>query len=331
MDEKKKIDIIIPCHNEEDNIGQIMKEVDRYIANLPYCYEFVFIDDGSTDRTFDILKEISGKRDDVSIIKLSRNFGKESAIAAGLNTCDANAAIIIDSDLQHPPALIPAMIEEWERGASVVDAVKRRRQKENFIMRGMSLLFNKIMSSLTGMDFDGASDYKLIDSSAIAVLNSIEERNRFFRGLTNWIGLRHSKIEYHVQERTAGRSKWNWFSLFQLSIDAITSYSSKPLQIVTFLGVVTFLFSIVLGFQTLYNKFFGNAVSGFTTVILVILILCSIIMVCMGILGVYLSKLYEEVKNRPIYVIESKRSNQDNKDLPLELSAHDNDKQRAED
>jgi len=323
MVKKEKIGIIIPCHNEEENIEKIAVEVDQYISGFPYCYELTFIDDGSTDDTFGAIISLSNKRNDVSIIKLSRNFGKEAAIAAGLKNCDADAAIIIDSDLQHPPTLIPSMIKEWEQGANIVDAVKRTRQKENFVMRGMSLLFNRIMSVFTGMDFDGASDYKMIDRKTISILNGIGENNRFFRGLTNWIGLRHSKIEYHVRERIAGRSKWNWIKLFQLSIEAITSYTAKPLHMVTLLGAATFIFSVVLGLQTLYNKFFGNAVSGFTTVILVILLLCSIIMISIGILGVYLSKIYDEVKNRPAYIIESQRYNYEVKKRPTNYKTND--------
>lgn len=306
---EKKIKVIIPCYNEAGNISPIVDEVDKYLGILPYQYEFLFIDDGSTDKTYDVILDLSKKRDDVNVIRLSRNFGKEAAIAVGLNHCDSDGAIIIDGDLQHPPHLIPSMISEWEKGADIVDALKIKRQRENIIIRAMSLSFNRVISRLTGMDFIGSSDYKFLDKTAIDILNSIPEKNRFFRGLTNWVGLKHSRIEFRVEERKAGKSKWNWFRLFQLSIDAITSYSSKPLQIVTILGIFTLLFSVILGLQTLYNKFFGGAVSGFTTVILVVLIMSSIIMISMGILGIYLSKVYNEVKNRPIYVIDVLKNN----------------------
>jgi len=302
--DNKLIQIIIPCFNEYENISKIVNELDKYLLNLHYDYSIMFVDDGSTDLTYNEILKIGMKRKDVSVIKLSRNFGKEAAIAAGLINCIADAAIIIDSDLQHPPHLITAMILEWEKGANIIDAVKINRQRENFVIKWLSLLFYNLMNALTNMDFAGASDYKLLDKKAIKVLNGIEEKNRFFRGLTNWVGLRHCKIEFHVQERNAGKSKWNFFKLFQLSIDAMTSYSSKPLQIVTFIGMLTLLFSMILGIQTLYNKFYSNAVSGFTTVILVVLMLSSAIMICMGIIGIYLGKIYSEVKNRPLFVIE---------------------------
>lgn len=300
---KKTIDIIIPCYNERENVTFLIDGIQRYIEKPKYDCQFIFVDDGSTDDTYEFLLNLSKSRKGITAVKLSRNFGKEAAITAGLTYCNSDAAIIIDSDLQHPPHLLPSLIAEWERGADIVDAIKVTRQKENIIKKIVALAFNKIMSNLTGMDFAGSSDYKLLDRKAISVLNRIDERNRFFRGLTNWIGFKHCKIEFHVQERMAGKSKWNWLRLVRLSIDAITSYSSKPLQIVTILGTITLLFSLILGVQTLYNKFFGGAVSGFTTVILIILILCSFIMISMGVLGIYITQIYDEVKNRPIYII----------------------------
>ncbi len=304
---KKKIDIIIPCCNEAENINLIIDDIDRYVKNLNYNYEFTFIDDGSTDDTHHKIAECAKKRNNINIIKLSRNFGKESALRAGIELCDADAAIIIDSDLQHPPHLIPSLIFEWENGANIVDAVKVQRQKENFLVKYLSLGFYKLMNNLTNMDFSGSSDYKLIDRKAIELLKTLNEKNRFFRGLTNWIGLQHRKIEFKVEDRKAGKSKWGLIQLARLSFDAITAYTSKPLHLVTFLGLFTFLFSVILGLQTLYNKIQGLAVSGFTTVILITLMLSSIIMVSMGILGMYLSRIYDEVKNRPIFIIDNYR------------------------
>lgn len=302
----KIIHIIIPCQNEEDNIFHLLDEIDKYIKPVGYNYKYIFIDDGSTDNTYDKISEISKKRVDVTVARLSRNFGKEAAMALGLKwSSDADAAIIIDSDLQHPPSLIPVMIQEWESGADIVDGVKVKRQKESFFNKILGVGFNGVISSLSGMDFAGSSDFKLLDRKAISILNSMEEKNRFFRGLTNWIGLQHSKVEFKVEQRKFGKTKWNIFKLFQLSVDAITSYSSKPLQIVTILGIISLVFSIIFGVQTLWNKFFGGAVSGFTTVILITLILCSIIMISIGILGIYLAKIYSEIKHRPLYVVDS--------------------------
>jgi len=300
----KKIDIIIPCYNEAENIKFIIEEIERFIRNLNYEYEFTFIDDGSTDSTYSTIVEFARERKDINVLKLSRNFGKEAALRAGIELSDADAAIIIDGDLQHPPYLIPSLISAWERGANIVDAVKIQRQKENIIIKFLSISFYNLMNTLTNMDFVGSSDYKLIDRKAMDLLKTINEKNRFFRGLTNWIGLQHCKIEFNVEDRKSGKSKWGIVQLVRLSLDAITAYTSKPLHIVTFLGLFTLVFSIILGLQTLYNKILGHAVSGFTTVILIILILTSIVMISLGIVGMYLSKIYDEVKNRPIYIME---------------------------
>jgi len=308
---RKRIHIIIPCHNESENVPQVIRQIDQYMGGLGYDYEFTLIDDGSTDPTFEQIMALSKARENVTAIKLSRKFGKEAALKSGIDVCDADAAILIDADLQHPPYLIPSLISEWERGAHIVDAIKIRRQKESFLRRSMAVLFYKIINGLTHMDFSGASDYKLLDRKAIDILKTLNEKDRFLRGLTNWIGLQHCRIEFRVEERKSGESKWSWTNLFRLSSDALISYTSKPLYIVMILGIGTLLFSVVLGAQTLYNKIYGNAVSGFTTVILIILITASFIMMSLGIIGLYLSKVYDEVKDRPVYIVEQyKKSNQ---------------------
>jgi polyisoprenyl-phosphate glycosyltransferase len=320
----KKIEIIIPCFNEEKNIVHILSEVSKSVESLGYDCSLLFVDDGSTDKTAETIRETMQNRKDIDIIRFSRNFGKEAAIAAALHHCKADAAIIIDADLQHPPGLIPEMITEWENGSDIVDAIKIKRQKGNFLKNFTSISFNKLMSFLTDMDFSDASDFKLLSRKAIRIINLLDEKSRFFRGLTNWIGLKHSTIEFETQERMHGKTKWNWIKLFQLSLDAITSYSSKPLHVVTFFGIGTFLFSFFLGIQTLYNKLFGHAVTGFTTVIVIILLFSSIIMISIGILGLYLSKIFAEVKNRPIFIIDNDNLISDRDSNPLEIKSEHN-------
>jgi dolichol-phosphate mannosyltransferase len=221
----KNVNIIIPCFNEAENIEHIISDIERHTKNDRYRYELTFVDDGSTDETYQKILDSVKKREGISVIKLSRNFGKESAIKAGIELCDADAAIIIDSDLQHPPHLIPSLIADWERGANIVDAVKIKRQRENLFVRFMSIAFHELMGKLTNMDFTGASDYKLIDRKAIDLLRKLDEKNRFFRGLTNWIGLRHSKIEFEVEVRKSGKSKWGLLKLARLFFDAITAFT----------------------------------------------------------------------------------------------------------
>jgi glycosyltransferase involved in cell wall biosynthesis len=301
---KETIDIIIPCYNERPNIVPLINEINRNIAGSKYTFKFIFVDDGSTDDTYQEMTKISDLRQNISLIKFSRNFGKEAAITAGLKQCRSDAAIVIDSDLQHPPNLIPVMIAEWEKGACIVDATKIIKSEGEVLRTLASRVFNGIFSRLTGIDFAGSCDYKLLDKKVVDILNNMNEKARFFRGLTNWIGLPHAKVEFKVEHRNAGRTKWGLFSLFRLSIDAVVSHSQKPLQIVTILGIFTLLFSFILGAYTLYDRLVGHTVSGFTTIMLAMLILASIMMIGMGILGIYLSKMYEEIKGRPIYIIE---------------------------
>ena len=248
----RRIDIIIPCYNEEENLVLIVEEVTKAIKSLKYEFNLLFVDDGSEDNSIAILKEMMEKRKDLHTISLSRNFGKEAAIAAALHYCKADAAIIIDADLQHPPSLIPSLIKEWEAGADIIDAIKIKRPK-GFLRNAVSFFFNKSMTLLTDMDFSNATDFKLLSRKAITIINKLPEKSRFFRGLTNWIGLKHSTIEFETQERKYGCSKWSWVKLFKLSTDAITSHSSKPLHVITFLGIGTLLFSFFLGILTLYN------------------------------------------------------------------------------
>ena len=311
----KKIQIIIPCFNEEDNIGPITREIEKIFSIIKYNYEIIFVDDGSTDNTFNIMLEARITKKNISIIKFSKNFGKEAAIEAGLKNANADAIIIMDSDLQHPPNLIPSIISNWENGSIIVDAVKKETVKEGLLNRISRKVFNRFFSSLIDMDFYGASDYKLLDKQAVDIINSIEEKNRFFRGLICWIGFKHSKVDFKVGTRKYGKTKWNWIKLILLSINSITSFSYKPLQIVTILGIFTILLSMILGIQTLYMKFYGEAVSGFTTVILVILILCSIIMISNGIIGMYIAKIYLEIKKRPNYIIEKYERKDEKNDL----------------
>ncbi len=300
----KVINILIPCYNESCNIVHIIDEIEKNTKYLGYDFRLLFIDDGSTDNTYEQIASLSRNHNNINVIKLSRNFGKESAIAVGLQHSNADATIILDADLQHPPSLIPTFIDEWEKGADIVDGVKRKYQNRNILRNLFSLMFNKLMSLITDTSLNISSDYKLLDKKIVQAFNNINEKNRFFRGLTNWVGFKHCEIEFDVPNRSNGKSAFNWLKLFHLSIDAITTHSSKPLHIITFLGLVTLLFSIVLASQTLYSKFSGSAVSGFTTIILVVLFLSSINMISVGVIGLYLSKIFNEVKNRPIFIID---------------------------
>ena len=230
-------------------------------------------------------------------------FGKEAAIFAGLELALGDACIVMDCDLQHPPEVIPEMYRLWKEGFEVVEGIKKSRGKESVFHSMFAGMFYGIMSKMMKMDMRSSSDFKLLDIKVVRVLLSLGERNTFFRALSFWAGFRSTKVEYEVQERAYGSSKWSFRSLIKYAVSNVTSFSTVPLQMVTVMGIISILFSIVLAAQTLVKYVMGTAVEGFTTVILLILIIGGFIMISLGMIGHYLARIYEEVKRRPRYII----------------------------
>ncbi|MDF2523670.1 MAG: glycosyl transferase family 2 [Clostridiales bacterium] len=305
--DKKKISLIIPVYNEEKQISESIKVIGEIIDKINIDYEFILIDDGSSDNTWKVLKELSVKILQIKAFRLSRNFGKEAALCAGLECATGDACIVMDADLQHPPEIIPEMIRLWrEEGYDVVEGVKASRGKENLINRLGAIWFYKLLKKLSRFDLDSASDFKLMDSKVVDAWKTMGERNTFFRGMSYWVGFNRISIPFIVAERTIGQTKWSVFRLYKLAVNAITSFSSLPLQFVTFLGMAFLAGSFLLGIQTLFMKFKGIAVSGFTTVILLLLIIGSSLMISLGIIGTYIAKIFDEVKGRPRYLISEK-------------------------
>lgn len=301
---EKLITVVIPVYNEGIQIYQNILTIREVLDNITFCYEFLLIDDGSTDRTWAEITRLSNDIPSVRALKLSRNFGKEAALCAGLENIKGAACIIMDADLQHPPSLIPEMIRLWdEKGFDVVEGVKSSRGRENLLNKTCASFFYRIMYRFSGINLDRASDFKLLDEKVIQSWRKMLERNTFFRGMSAWTGFNRISIPFKVAERKNGNSKWSVLRLFKLGLNAITSFSSVPLHIVTFLGLGFLTGSFFLALQTLYMKFKGIAVSGFTTVILLLLIIGSTLMISLGIIGTYIARIYEEVKYRPRYLI----------------------------
>lgn len=305
--EKKLVSVIIPVYNEGEKIFDNVSEINQYLDTKLYDFEIVLVDDGSKDNTWREITRLSDNFDNVRGLRLSRNFGKEAALCAGIENVNPDACIIMDSDLQHPPEIIPEMLKLWAvDGFDVVEGVKIARGRERFINKICALSFYKVLHMMSGIDLDRASDFKLLDAKVIEALKTMGERNTFFRGMSAWTGFNRASIPFEVKERNSGRSKWSAFKLMKLAINAITSFSSMPLYIVTFLGALFLAGSFILGLQTLYMKFRNIAVSGFTTVILLLLIIGSTLMISLGIIGTYIAKIYEEVKGRPRYLVSEK-------------------------
>lgn len=297
------LSIILPAYNEEQNIERTAKTLSRLLEKEGIPFELLFISDGSADGTYEEVCRLAKRDKRVRGAEFSRNFGKEAAIFAGLELALGDACIVMDCDLQHPPEVIPEMYRLWQEGFEVVEGIKKSRGKESVFHGMFAGMFYGIMSRMMRMDMRSSSDFKLLDRKVVNVLLGLGERNTFFRALSFWAGFRSAKVEYEVQERAYGSSKWSFRSLIRYAVSNVTSFSTIPLQMVTVMGMVSILFSVILAVQTLVKYLMGTAVEGFTTVILLILIIGGFIMISLGIIGHYLARIYEEVKGRPRYII----------------------------
>lgn len=303
------LSVIIPAYNEEENIEHTAKVIGGILKDAAIPCELLFIDDGSRDRTWEIVERLAAENGSVRGLRFSRNFGKEGALFAGLSACAGDAAVCIDCDLQHPPELIPQMVSLWEQGYEVVEAVKADRGKEGLLYRLFAKGFYRLMKNSSDVNLDRASDYKLLDRKAIDALNEMPERLTFFRALSSWVGFRTAQIEFTVAPRSAGKTKWSFKKLFRYALNNITSFTNLPLQLVTGMGVVFLVIAAVFGVQTLVRYFSGTAREGFSTVILLILLTGSFLMLGLGVIGYYMAKIYEEIKFRPRYIIAADTKN----------------------
>lgn len=297
------LSVVLPAYNEEALLIKTAKTLHDVLENNNIMYELIFVDDGSKDRTWEQIEKAAELDSCIKGIHFSRNFGKEAAIFAGLANADGDCTAVMDCDLQHPPEILVKMYRMWENGYEVVEGIKRSRGKESVLHKTSAGMFYKLMSSATGIDMSRASDFKLMDRKAVNSLLEMPERNAFFRAMSSWIGYRSATVEFDVQEREAGVSKWSTWSLVKYAVSNIAGYSSVPMQLVTGAGVLVLVIAVVLGIQTLIRYFTGHALEGFTTLILLLLFIGSVIMISLGIIGYYIARIYEEVKGRPRYII----------------------------
>lgn len=302
----KLLSVVLPAYNEEKMIEKAGTVIGQILEEQKIPYEIVFVDDGSKDGTWSEIERTAQKDPHIAGVHFSRNFGKESAMLAGLANTKGDCCVVMDCDLQHPPETVVEMYRLWEQGYEVVEGVKHSRGKESLAHKASAGMFYKLISKAIGIDMSRASDFKLLDRKAVDALLDMPERNAFFRALSAWIGYKTISVEFDVREREEGESKWSTKSLIRYAITNIVSFSSAPMQFVTGAGVFVFLLAVILGIQTLIHYFTGNAVEGFTTVILLLLLIGSILMISLGIIGYYISKIYEEVKGRPRYLISRK-------------------------
>lgn len=301
------LSVVIPAYQEEENIERTVQVVREHLKGCDIEYEILIVDDGSRDGTYGKVRKMAKTGMGVLGLQLSRNFGKEAAILAGLAEARGNAVITIDADLQHPPDLIPEMIRRWRAGVMVVHAVKRNRPYDGFLARRRAALFNRVLTRFGGIDMQNASDFKLLDRAVVDMIaTGLREKSRFFRGLAQWVGFEQENIPFDVATRQSGHGKWSLRALFDLGITAIISFTADPLRIVMFLGLATLGFAALVTAETLWSVYRGRSVSGFATIEITILLIGSFIMISLGIIGEYIAKIYDETKSRPPYIVSSR-------------------------
>ncbi|MBQ5608094.1 MAG: glycosyltransferase family 2 protein [Oscillospiraceae bacterium] len=297
------LSIVIPAFNEEENICNTARVVQDVMTQAQIPYELVFVSDGSRDSTFAKILALAKEDNRIRGLEFSRNFGKEAAVFAGLSTIKGGCAVVMDCDLQHPPRTIVEMYRLWEQGYEVVEGVKNSRGKESALHKLFAGSFYKLISSLTGMDMENTSDFKLLDKKVVHVLLDMPERKTFFRAMSFWVGFKSCQVCYDVAERAFGTTKWSFFKLVRYAVSNIVAFSTKPLNIVSYIGIIALLAGAILGIQTLVRWACGWAMEGFTTVILLLLLLGGGILLGLGLIGSYVAAIYEEVKQRPRYIV----------------------------
>ncbi|MBQ9977008.1 MAG: glycosyltransferase family 2 protein [Clostridia bacterium] len=298
------LSVIIPAYNEEKCIKSAHKVIHSLLSENNIDCEFIFVDDGSQDETYKMITELSEESENITGLHFSRNFGKESAISAGLAAVKGDCAVVLDCDLQHPPEKIIEMYHLWEEGYEIVEGVKNSRGEENKMHSIAAKIFYSVISRMAGFDMANSSDFKLLDKKVVDVLNKMPERG-FFRAISYWVGYKKTTVEYDVNMRIDGESKWSTKGLIKYAFSNISSYSTAPMQIVTALGFVMLIISVIFGIWALIDKIVGRALEGMTTVIIITIFIGSIIMISLGIIGYYIARIYEEIKGRPKYIISS--------------------------
>ena len=304
---KKLITIMIPAYNEEKVLPQLFARLnDLAIYNKNYDFEFLFINDGSKDSTMEIIRKESEKNSKISYINLSRNFGKENAMLAGFDYAKGDALVIIDADLQDPPELIPQMISLWEDGFDDVYAKRESRDGETWIKKATSKWFYSVLDFVSNIEIQrDTGDFRLLDRRAVEALKTLRESNRYTKGMFSWVGFKKKEITYKRDPRAAGETKWNYFKLLNLAIEGITSFTTSPLRISLWTGLIISVSAFAwAAFLIIRKIFFGADMSGYTSLMSAILLLGGVQLVSIGIIGEYIGRIFTESKNRPVYLVQ---------------------------
>jgi len=303
----KKIAIVIPAYNEVGNVEVMIQALHKVFETIPYSYEILFVDDGSKDETLQKIKDISVTDYKVFYIELSRNFGHQNALKAGVDTVIANAVITMDGDMQHPPELIPELIKKWEEGYDVVYTRREEDKNLSFLKKKTSSGFYKLMNKISEVEFEaGTADFRLLDEKVVKVFSNFNENELFIRGLISWLGFKQFAIDYKPSERYSGNSKYTIVKMMRFALQGITSFSIRPLYFAIILGFV--LSFLAFGFYIvylIYSIYLGHVISGWASVICTIVFFGGLNLIVLGIVGLYVGKLFMQSKQRPNYLIRT--------------------------
>lgn len=308
---KKKVSVLVPCYNEEASLRAFYDALTAIVSSLTaYDWEFLFINDGSCDQTWSVVNDLYEMDTRVSCIDLSRNFGKENAMMAGFDYAKGECVIIMDADLQDPPSLIPEMLKCWENGYQDVYAKRNTRGKESWLRRNLSILFYNILDKSTRYDvLQNVGDFRLLDRRCIDALKQLRENERYTKGLFCWIGYKKKELLFDRGDRIAGRSNWGYGALFNLAIEGITSFTTAPLRIATFVGLIVSIWALLYMVWIVAKVLiWGDPVAGYPTIMTVMLFLGAVQLIAIGILGEYIGRIFNETKNRPTYLINDYKS-----------------------
>lgn len=314
----KLITIIIPAYNEEDVLELFYKETCKIIDHIQldkYRFEYLFINDGSIDNTLTILNKLRKEDARICFIDLSRNYGKEIALTAGLDNVNnkSDAVIIMDADLQHPPSLIPELIRCWQSGNQDVYAKRKNRSNEGFLKKSLSKIYYKILNALSEVEIQNdIGDFRLLDKKVLEAFKRLRETQRYNKGLFTWIGFEKAYVDYEVAERQGGQTKWSFFKLFNLAIEGITSSTTRPLRIASIFGTLVSVFAFIWLIKVFIKTiFFGEEMQGYPSLMITILFLGGIQLLSLGLIGEYLGRVFKETKNRPLYFLNEKCLNEE--------------------
>lgn len=304
-DRRELLSVVVPVFNEEPILCEFYKRAEAVLGALPIDYELVFVNDGSRDQSRQIIRRLRAQDERICLVDLSRNFGKEIALTAGLEHAQGDALVVIDADLQDPPELIPRFIEKWREGFDVVCAKRSKRRGESFAKRATALGFYRIFNRLSRVHIpEDTGDFRLLSRRAAQAVLSLRERRRFMKGLFAWIGYPTTEIVYVRDSRSSGKTKWNYRGLWDFAIDGITSFSAVPLKIATYLGFLVAFGAFLYGMYIFWKKIFlGDPVTGFPSLMTVITFLGGVQLIAIGVLGEYIGRMFDEVKQRPLYLL----------------------------